>query len=907
MSLGANVNESVNEAAKAVQRPIIKAIDHGLEQLLKVEVAEYAKGIFKVDKYVRDKMLFAKVRRLRISIENFDSANQGIGLVAFIAHFSAGKSSTINNVLQISGTAQERATGRHPTDDKITIVCRPEYREQFRSLITLPGGHFQLQPIEHDLLRNICIVDTPGAGDPSHASAAKEGSLEFDDETVRDFLPACDHIIYLFNAVTPFDSADMPALKMVNEFLPFIPISFGVTRADEYRRNKNEALSRLNIDTDDVNEDMIVLQRRLSTLLGKRIDTSHIFLLDNLVGYGLDELRLFIEKVASSKTDLFQEKTAYYGRRSEVLRDEVLAIVESKSNAWKSVWDDIEGKRKNFADPASRWDGTKNSWTIVRAKIADKRVKYFDLNVAIEKMPAEWTQLSEFTDWIRNNNESLKKSCKWEASRLSESNQAQWNNLLRRHLVIMAAYSIDQFNNLDKWLADVCDDLTEFVNVAQAPVIQPNVLAEIERIPRVAETIVRNRAADLLTRHKRISVHLAQNQQGTEIWREIDEELSNLRAQILRFLYVVGGLAQALILARDSELFKTLEINREIFDAVRDLPTETAERMADELILQLKNEPKSALDELIRRSAEITSTMATEVGRSFSVPAISAPDLGADVEIDLAHSRAVISTTMRAWEQKERVKLEQFVERAKNRFVARQFQIQSMLEKTKAIRTQAIRAGFAIGALLFCVCIAVFLLGYLEHVGVKSTDSLYAIILSLITAAIPPVLAAIWYPKQKAASISSIISLEGQASIVDMDLDGAAGILMESTDLDLVAVTAALESDTFRYRDSFLAKVSTSTIGTEHKNLARAEACISVAESNYKLALDQFAAACENFSGDSAFIETTLKEFSDKHWDALLAEPLKVLLSVNESLETTRDNIRAISFSAYHHRTEKPQ
>ena len=207
----------------ANHKPVITAIHEGLDKLLAVRHSPYAQNIFQTDKYVRDQKLFAKIKRLQISLENFDAADQGIGLIALIGHFSAGKSSTINAVLNIWGTPWERKTGRDPTDRKISVICLPENREQFRSLEILPGGDFTVEPIQHDLLRSVCLVDTPGVADPE--LQATDESLDkpiFDEETVRDFLPACDHVIYVFNGTNPFDTADIPALRMLADHLPFL-------------------------------------------------------------------------------------------------------------------------------------------------------------------------------------------------------------------------------------------------------------------------------------------------------------------------------------------------------------------------------------------------------------------------------------------------------------------------------------------------------------------------------------------------------------------------------------------------------------------------------------------------------------------------------------------------------------
>jgi predicted GTPase len=100
-------------------------------------------------------------------------------------------------------------------------------------------GHVTIrsQSIENPLLENIVLADTPGTGDP-HLIA----------EIARDFLPICDVILFLFSAASPLDQTDMPLLMQLRTRLPFIPLRFVVTRADELRKESSRPVSEENID-----------------------------------------------------------------------------------------------------------------------------------------------------------------------------------------------------------------------------------------------------------------------------------------------------------------------------------------------------------------------------------------------------------------------------------------------------------------------------------------------------------------------------------------------------------------------------------------------------------------------------------------------------------------------------------
>lgn len=130
--------------------------------------------------------------------------------IGLLGHFSTGKSSTINSVLDTWDTGDERPTDLNPTDDTITLVTRQANEKFLLGVIREGTVTIRSKPIENALLDNIVLVDTPGTGDPALL-----------EEIARDFLPVCDVILFFLSAASPLDKDDMPLLEELHKRLAF--------------------------------------------------------------------------------------------------------------------------------------------------------------------------------------------------------------------------------------------------------------------------------------------------------------------------------------------------------------------------------------------------------------------------------------------------------------------------------------------------------------------------------------------------------------------------------------------------------------------------------------------------------------------------------------------------------------
>src|ERR1700709_1996533 len=205
-----------------------------LEQLLATPIAREALAIAQ-NAETAEKYQF--LSRLSKSLAQYLERKGDLFYVGFLGHFSTGKSSTINSLLQLWTTSFERDTAPNPTDTDITLITQQKNVGSVLGVIHEGHVPIRLQTVEAPLLASVVIVDTPGTGDP-----------HLIEEIARDFLPICDLILFFLSAASPLDQTDLPLLTELHRRLPFIPVKFVVTRSDELRADRSKNISDKNID-----------------------------------------------------------------------------------------------------------------------------------------------------------------------------------------------------------------------------------------------------------------------------------------------------------------------------------------------------------------------------------------------------------------------------------------------------------------------------------------------------------------------------------------------------------------------------------------------------------------------------------------------------------------------------------
>lgn len=341
-----------------------------LQDRIDVQCTKIANGLA-VLKDVMSQPLACKVLELETNLDSGKKLDQLIRLersllqylerkgdllyIGLMGHFSSGKSSTINSLLGLRGSGKAREVDLNPTDKAITLVTHPQNSKSLIGLKSEGSIPVRTDFIEHDLLKNIVLTDTPGSGDPLLLS-----------EMVRDFLPVCDIILYFLSAASPFTVADMPMLKAKTKELPFIPMKFIITRGDEFRRNKAVVLSQDNFDGSLAEKFLEGVILRVGKILGENPDkTRDIIIIDNECRYNIDNLLNFLVDQSdthdpSKRVVMHGHKVAYFISHSQDIQLYFRGLLDLKTDVLKKI---VEHAKLNITRYQDKVQITNNKLT----------------------------------------------------------------------------------------------------------------------------------------------------------------------------------------------------------------------------------------------------------------------------------------------------------------------------------------------------------------------------------------------------------------------------------------------------------------------------------------------------------------------------------------------------------------
>lgn len=287
----------------------------------------------------------AVLNRTHRSLTQYLKLEGDLFYIGLLGHFSTGKSSTINSVLDTWGSGDERPTDLNPTDDTISLITRPANEKHLLGVIREGTVTIRSKPIDSPLLDNIVLVDTPGTGDPALV-----------EEIARDFLPICDVILFFFSAASPLDKDDMPLLEELHRRLPFVPIHFVVTRADELRRDMLSLVSNDNIDSAKRTRFFDDVLGRLNKLLKPKLYTEEqFFLIDNRQKYNIALVNQFMLSKcdptnARSRLAMHSHKLGYFAAIAKELRGFFETFLENKLRELNKIVHTAEQNRVRYTE-----------------------------------------------------------------------------------------------------------------------------------------------------------------------------------------------------------------------------------------------------------------------------------------------------------------------------------------------------------------------------------------------------------------------------------------------------------------------------------------------------------------------------------------------------------------------------
>ena len=331
-----------------------------------------------------------ELNRLISTLTQYINKSNSLEYIAFVGHFSSGKSSTINTLLDLWKSPSKRNTNQQPTDTAITLITHPENSDR------LIGSHkkgeliVNSKEIDYAPLKDKVIIDTPGSGDPTILG-----------EMVKDYLAMCDKIIYTFTAATPLDTNDIPILQKAYKELPFIPLKFVITRSNEFIENIDSKFSEENISQYKIDIFTSELIARLENTIPHQKFTKDSFIyIDNIHEFNTKKLKEYI--FDENKAEIHEHKIRYFIETLKEIREYFYNFISEQEASLNSLVESAENNHLKFKEISSIGkEKVKEAWTECYLNLSSKQEKLASSSKDISSSIPTIQMLSE-TDAIKN-------------------------------------------------------------------------------------------------------------------------------------------------------------------------------------------------------------------------------------------------------------------------------------------------------------------------------------------------------------------------------------------------------------------------------------------------------------------------------------------------------------------------
>jgi predicted GTPase len=345
-------------------------IANGLATLKEVMGQTLARKVLELETNLESGKNIDQLIRLERSLLQYLERKGDLLYVGLMGHFSSGKSSTVNSLLNLWGSEHAREVSLNPTDKTITLITHPQNSKSLIGLKSEGSIPVRAEFIDHDLLKNLVLADTPGSGDTLLVN-----------EMVRDFLPVCDIILYFLSATNPFTAADTPMLEAKTKELQFIPMKFVITRGDEFRRDKSALLSDDNFDAMFAERFLEGVTSRVGKILGASPDkTEDVIIIDNRCGHNINHLKDFLisqsdTQDSSRRVLMHGHKVAYFISHAQAIQLYFKRLLDQKTDVLKKI---VDHAKVNIARYQDKVQITNNklteSWMKNRSSMDDVRL-----------------------------------------------------------------------------------------------------------------------------------------------------------------------------------------------------------------------------------------------------------------------------------------------------------------------------------------------------------------------------------------------------------------------------------------------------------------------------------------------------------------------------------------------------
>jgi predicted GTPase len=469
--------------------------------------------------------------RLKKSLEQYVERTGDLVYIALIGHFSSGKSSTINSLLNLWGKPSQRDVDLNPTDKAITLITHEKNATSLLGVVNQGSVPIKMQPIESELLSGMVLADTPGTGDPHLV-----------EELARDFLPICDLVLFFFSAASPLDSTDIPLLMELHRRLPFIPLRFVITRADELRSDPHQPISNSNFDVGKAAAFIADVMSRITLLLKpSKYSDKDFLLIDNKAQFNVDVLRSDLLNRAdpanlSSRITMHSHKVKFFQTTAESLRQFFASFVEAKLNELNRVVSTGEKNIQKYHEAVSIANSNlTKSWFDQHNALQELKSKATERTKSLSELPASVFDFEPASKLFSEIRSDITRQTSSVAEQIQQQVTQSGLEQLKRHLSqvrrAVATADLDSMSPQDHGLSPITIEWT----FGDTEIIQVNYLArKVDDARHKLSTLVLGIATDT----RRFLEDIQRTIQHRQVIGKCEEIVSDAQISLARDLDV---------------------------------------------------------------------------------------------------------------------------------------------------------------------------------------------------------------------------------------------------------------------------------------------------------------------------------------------------------------------------------
>lgn len=614
-------------------RKILDALNR-LDTLLTGDVTDSA---FDIEKNATSYETHHELTRLRRSLAQYAEKNPALLYVGFLGHFSSGKSSTINSLLGTTEIPSQRLTGLHPTDRVVTLITHPRNSNDLIGTHTRGDLEIGSSVMENDILETRVVVDTPGAGDPLVLQ-----------EMVRDFLPICDRLIYMFSAAIPLDRTDLPILEKVRNELPFIPTAFIVTRADEFRKDLLRPLSEDNFD--GAKADIFVselISRLAAAVKSFNITQDDVLMIDNVTGFNTDKLSGFVFPPPGSTKDttmvLHAHKIAYYARSAKRMRDFFISYLKEKIRALDMLLTAARDNHAHFRETVTMANSRlTESWSTAVRTLTRQRAGQTEWVTDLESFGDPAATLVDVAPLAKRMGELRESIAFWADAAALTVCRSLKGKLSARLLSHMSSLRDQVASSTESEVVPLQPCVV--ANLKQAGLLEFEVEApsgiagDIRRMPDRAAEFIRDRATGISRSAKRLSDSILDRRLVAGMEATQEDSIRQLRDMLDDFFQSVRIYRSAILALNARELAEKVGVVRAIEEVERaEIREDKRQSWLAVLIERVFPQRREAIEHCEKGLAEVQSRLTSVIDEARRLRGVQIPlNLGASVEDRLA-------------------------------------------------------------------------------------------------------------------------------------------------------------------------------------------------------------------------------------------------------------------------------